>query len=100
METGKIISTHFRRFWGINQPDEVIAQAGFVFSEEPGKPLLVIGYPDCFREEMQARMHMYFEQKKMPVVVPEKSPPKPTSEKKERKRIPAKKIPAYTTKKS
>ena len=60
---GKMIGTHFRRFWGIMQPPEVIQQAGFTWSKEPGRSILVLGYPDVFRGEMIARVELFLRQK-------------------------------------
>lgn len=86
---GGFISTHFKRFWGVNQPAEVISQAGFLFTEEMGKPMLVVGYPDCFLEEMLTRIHFYFENKKnQPAKEPSLIKTPIVTQKKERKRIP------------
>lgn len=96
---GRMISTHFRRFWGINQPAEIISQAGFVFSEEPGKPILVAAYPDCFSDEMLARIKLFYDTKEAEnqkavekeTVQPEKVTKSVTTRK--RKRIPFKPTP-------
>ena len=94
---GKMVATHFRRFWGIIQPPEIIQKAGFTWSKEPGRTLLVIGYPDEFKSEMVNRIMIYLsmkEEKQRQII--EKPPPKtaekPTSEpkkKRERKPTPA-----------
>jgi hypothetical protein len=95
LEIGKMVATHFRRFWGLTQPAEIIQQAGFTLTDEPGKPMLVIGYPDCFVDEMAERIAMYYA-KKAATPAPEVNPPveKPKVIKSDtdtkRKRIPVK----------
>lgn len=96
---GRMIATHFRRFWGINQPAAIIQQAGFVFSEELGKPMLVVGYPECFSEEMKARIILFYERKRAEIAERELRqvirPEKVTSEVtvKQRKRSPLRRGP-------
>jgi hypothetical protein len=60
---GALISTHFRRFWGIMQSPEIIEKACFTWSKEPGRTILVIGYPEVFKGEMIARIELFFKQK-------------------------------------
>jgi hypothetical protein len=91
---GKMIAAHFRRFWGVMQRPEIIQKAGFVFSKEPGRTVLVIGYPDEFKGEMVKRIMMYLSQKeekrKEIAEKPTQSIEKQTSDhKKERRRKPA-----------
>lgn len=106
---GAIVGYHFRAFWGIMQRPEVIEQAGFMWSKEPGKTLLVIGYPDVFRPEMVERIKIFLQdkaarisadnarQKSTEKPIPSSSK-KPTSDhKKERKRTPTQ-SPAFSGK--
>ena len=96
---GRMVATHFRRFWGISQPAEVISQAGFVLSEEAGKPMLVVAYPECFAEEMKARITLFYETKRAALIESaQKQPIQPEKvtklvPTKERKRTPVKRGP-------
>lgn len=100
---GNFISVHFKRFWAPKQSDEIIAQAGFVRTQEEGSTYLVCGYPDSFQNDMMTRIDILLAQKKaaieklsqktkeestLPTVV--RKAPITDGEVKKRKRIPAK----------
>lgn len=94
-KAGQMVATHFRFFWGIMQKPEVIQQAGFTWSKEPGRTVLVIGYPDEFKGEMVKRIMLYLSQKEEKrnkiIEKPTDSPPKETSSeprKRNRKQVP------------
>jgi len=78
---GNIVSHHFRRFWVPKKYIEVgsiIPDAGFIVQQEGDNKHVVAGYPDIFKDEMNSRFDMYFENKaKEKPVIKEKKPPKP-----------------------
>lgn len=87
---GRIIVTHFRRYWAKDKPMDVINSVRFTL--ENG--FIVLEYPDVFLPEMFNRIEYFFKIKSErfdKVPVPKNSQPV----KKERKRIPLKQKPAY-----
>jgi hypothetical protein len=93
---GRLINTHFRRFWGVKQTPEIVSSAHYLLDKERG--IIVFSYPDIFLIEMIGRIDFFLSQKSQR----KDSVPKPksqaTPQKKERKRIPLKQKPAYEPK--
>lgn len=97
---GNIISTHFRRHWGISRP-EAVAEVRYVIEETPFRKLVVISYPESFKGEMLRFINEYYLQKAEKIrahlaKVEEKKAALLVKKDKKRTRKP---IPAYTTKK-
>lgn len=99
-EAGAIIGYHFRKYWGIDHPEEV-PNAGFKLSPREG--CLVIGYPEIFLLEMYRCIEHFLNLKKERMNKANEKPAdpipsKPTSDpkKKERKRIPLNQKPAFS----
>ena len=63
-DIGAMCAIHFKKFWGINQPAKIIKQAGFILTEEEGRKLLVIGYPNSFAPEITGRIDEFLKNKK------------------------------------
>lgn len=78
---GRMISHHFKRFWGINLPDGLIPNSGFIKVSSENGPMIIQAYPIEFEPEMHKRIAVYYSKKEIPKV----------EEKKVRKRIPTKK---------
>lgn len=89
---GRIINTHFRKYWGVDKPIEVINSARYTFDTK--QRIIVFEYPDTFLPEMFTRIEYFFSIKSDRM----ESVPKSKSTQKERKRIPVKPKPAYTPK--
>lgn len=91
---GRFASHHFKNYWALNQPEGIIQDAGFIKLMEFGKPVVVAGYPDTFKDEMIKRFDVFFEEKKAKKPEDKKAEvvkqPEEKTQKKERKRIPLK----------
>jgi hypothetical protein len=59
---GQIISTHFRRFWGLSRLDAV-AEVRYVIEDTPFRKIVVVAYPDSFKDEMVRLIDTYFAEK-------------------------------------
>lgn len=93
---GRLINTHFRKFWGIKQPAEIISMARYTFDEKRG--IIVFCYPDCFILEMFERIELFLKLKSdRKESVPKPAIKSPTS-KRDRKRIPLKQNAIYVPK--
>lgn len=91
-QAGAMISHHFKKFWApkqVHYEDTGIPDCGFTKSLENGKLYVVPAYPNIFKDDMIARIEVYFKNK-----VEGRKPVK-----KERKRTQSQK-PAYSTKKN
>lgn len=97
---GQFVGTHFRRFWGPKQPASIISKAGFMYTKEDGKEMLILGYPIEFKEEMLNRIAIFYQEKaariakninEKPATSDHKKPP-PT----QRKRTPLNQKPAFS----
>jgi hypothetical protein len=89
---GRLINTHFRKYWGLNMPIDVINSVRYTLDKEEG--IIVFEYPDTFLPEMFKRIEYFFSIKEQRM----ESVPKSTSEKKSRKRIPVKQKIVYVPK--
>jgi hypothetical protein len=91
---GRIINTHFRKYWGLDKSIDIINSARYTFDYTDS--IIVFEYPDIFLQEMMKRIEYFFSIKSERM----NSLPKPGYKpvKKERKRIPAAPRPAYIPK--
>jgi len=98
---GRLINTHFRKYWGLDKPIEVINSARYTtISIGIGKIIIVFEYPDAFLPEMFKRIEVFFQLKAERFNGDPKPNPKPApvEEKKKRKRIPMKQSPSFSLK--
>lgn len=93
---GRVINTHFRKFWGLKQSAEVISSAGYVFDEKKG--IIVFCYPDSFLPEMFNRIEYFLKLKSERELSASRPAIKIPTSKKERKRIPLKQNAIYVPK--
>lgn len=93
---GRLINTHFRRFWGLKQTAEIVSLAGYVLDEKRG--IIVFCYPDIFLPEMFGRIEVFLKLKSERKDSVPKPKAKAAPHKRERKRIPLKQSPAYVPK--
>lgn len=59
MNIGKMISTHFKRFWVFEQTEDVLADTKFVIEETEHYKLVVTHYPKSFVLEMDNIISRY-----------------------------------------
>lgn len=86
---GKLVSHHFKYYWGKSQENGVLVGFGFTIVEENDKKIVVIYYPEFFKSEMDSRIDIYFQNKNKPSPQKIPDPPSPPpSLPKKRKRIP------------
>lgn len=93
---GRLINTHFRKYWGLDKPIEVINSARYTLINIGARDIIVFEYPDTFLPEMFIRIEYFFHIKADRFDGAPK--PKPVEVKKTRKRIPAKQKPVYVPK--
>lgn len=86
---GRLINTHFRKYWGLDKPIEVINSARYTLDKEQN--IIVFEYPDTFLPEMFIRIEYFFSIKSERM----ESVPNSKNTQKQRKRIPVKQKPAY-----